>query len=194
MVFQKTYEEALEKARSKPQKPRKPLARGKTLRQGNVGSGSPGRKGTLKATSTAGGKKAKKTKRKKLPSRKRVIAILDSLTSRIVRLRDRVCVQCGTTESLTCGHLLSRRSHATRWDLANCFAQCWPHNFAHGSHSPYPYFRWFIGRYGQESFDALYAKWAKGQKFSTPELREMAEEYKSIHAKMLLSHQADDTA
>lgn len=121
-----------------------------------------------------------KPKRKNLPSRAKLVRTLDTLTSQIVRLRDGRCVQCGTTEKLTCGHVLSRRSHATRWSLLNCHAQCWPHNFAHGSHSPVPYFQWFIKQFGQPIFDDMYREWAKGRKFSTPELREMVTEYETM--------------
>lgn len=168
------------------QKPRKPLAR-RSIKRISVLAPPEGVEGEKPARTLPKGlkasrskpRKAKKAKRDKLPSRKRTIKILDDLVSQIVRLRDGACVQCGTVEKLTCGHVLSRRSHATRWDLENCFAQCWSHNFAHGAHSPYPYFKWFIGQFGQEAFDALYAKWAKGQKFSTPELRAMIPDLQS---------------
>lgn len=140
----KTYQDALERARKRPVKPRAQLAR---------------------------------KSRAKLMTRKRAIKVLDELTSKIVRLIGGACVQCDSTEKLTCGHVLSRRSHATRWSFDNCFVQCWPCNFAHGSRSPVPYFRWYVRTFGQETFDALYTKWSKGQKFSTPDLRTMVQEY-----------------
>lgn len=189
MAFNQTYDEALTKARSKPSRPRKPMSRGtrglnggsfasKTSQAGFSGKPTNGpKRGSLgrgKATEAKG-----KGKQKKLMTRKRAVKVLDGLTSQIVRLRDGKCVQCGTTEKLTCGHVLSRRSHATRWDLNNCFAQCWPHNFAHGSYSPVPYFQWYVITFSQETFDALYLKWSKGQKFSTPELRSMVVEYQA---------------
>lgn len=162
-----TYSEALARRLERPQKARKPLKRTTSLKA---------RPPRHKAVSGS-----KKPKRAKLPTRKALIKRLDTLTSQIVRLRDGCCVQCGSVENLTAGHVLSRRSHSVRWDVSenggNVWCQCWPCNFRHGSNSPIPYFQWYVRRFGQARLDILYLVWAKGRKFSNPELRAMIDHY-----------------
>ena len=180
----KSYEEALSRAESRPQKPRKPLARKSSLRSRvPVGSKSVP-ECTLRANkgiSAKGRAGKKKSKKPKLMSRKRAIKVLDDLTSRIVRARDGCCVVTGSTDQLTCGHIFSRRSMATRFDISedgNCHAQSWASNFRH-TFDTHPYYRWYIQKFGLDAFDALHARWAKGKKISTPELREMIVEYQA---------------
>lgn len=96
-------------------------------------------------------------KKPRKPSRKSLRAKLDKLVSEIVRLRDGKCVLCGSTFHLQCGHLFTRTNLSTRWDLGNCFAQCAGCNIRH-EHDPWPFYKWYIGRYGQEAFDKLYEK------------------------------------
>jgi len=38
------------------------------------------------------------------------------------------CWICGSTKQITCGHFVSRRYMATRWDFQNCRAECWSCN------------------------------------------------------------------
>jgi hypothetical protein len=124
--------------------------------------------------------KKKKPKRDKLPSRAKLVKELDRLTSLIVRARDNgKCVLCGSAERLQCGHIFGRRSHGARFDIApngNCHAQCSGCNQRH-NYEPWRYYRWFIGRFGQEVFDAMYTRWTKGHKYSRRELIEMVAEY-----------------
>jgi Bacteriophage Lambda NinG protein. len=177
----KTYESALEKAQNRPVRPRKPLARKSSLKgNGLPGSGNVSER-TLHANKGISAKGRASKKRTKLPSRKKLIQTLDSLTSQIVRLRDRCCVLCSTTERLQCGHIFGRRSHGARFDITdngNCHVQCAGCNQRH-NYDPNRYFRWYINRFGQESFDELYTRWAKGRKYSQPELREMITRYQT---------------
>lgn len=92
---------------------------------------------------------------------------LDTIVSKLVIARDKKCVQCGSTEKLTCGHLFSRRHKSTRWDLINCNCQCWPCNFGHGLDTS-KYTRWFLDHYGVDIWNALedryrtIRKWTRG--------------------------------
>ena len=72
---------------------------------------------------------AKKTKRQRL------IAKLDEVFSIYIRLRDAdkngnvTCFTCGKKEywkgkGMQCGHFMSRKHLATRWDETNCQVQC----------------------------------------------------------------------
>lgn len=181
----KTYEIALERARSRPSKPRKPLARGKGLKSAQ---NAVGLKRGPKNTITAKGRDAKKAKRKKMPSRKSLIVKLDSLTSQIVRLRDGGrCVlfginqNCLGSERLQCGHIFGRRSHGARFDIevgGNTAAQCANCNQLH-NYRPWVFYRWFIGLYGQETFDAMYTRWSRGQKYSRSDLIALIAEYQT---------------
>lgn len=51
---------------------------------------------------------------------------LDAVFSRYVRsIHPKRCYTCGKyTETLQCGHFVSRQYLATRWDLNNCRPQC----------------------------------------------------------------------
>lgn len=49
---------------------------------------------------------------------------LDRVFSIWIRKRDRNCITCGSIKQLQCGHFVSRRFFATRWDEKNCAAQC----------------------------------------------------------------------
>lgn len=136
-----------------------------------------------------------------MPSRRSLVKKLDTLTSLIVRLRDGGrCVlfginqNCLGTERLQCGHIFGRRSHGARFDIeagGNTAAQCANCNIKHNAHQ-WVFYRYYIDKYGQESFDALYRRWAKGRKYSTPELRDLVGEYQKTYAKMLTSHQTDE--
>ena len=110
--------------------------------------------------------------------RKRIVKKLDAVVSKYIRLRDKKCVQCGKQENLSNGHVFSRRSYSTRWDVSedgNCHTQCWGCNFSHGKDN-YDYYRWYIDKFGQERFDELRLEYRGSVKFTTVELEELYEE------------------
>lgn len=125
-----------------------------------------------------------KSKRKPKSERKKLVDALDSIVSLIVRARDKRCVQCGTRERLTNGHLFSRNAYSTRWNLINCNCQCQGCNLTH-DHDPYPYQEWWKKKYGEEEYHKLYQKWARttDHHWSNMELRELLEEMKTIYAR-----------
>ena len=113
-------------------------------------------------------------KKSKQP-RKKVIAEMDKIVSEYVRLRDGRCVVCGSTEKLGCGHLLSRRLLATRWDICadgNCHTQCWPCNFKH-TMDPHQYRSWYVRQFGLEAFEEMYARAHAGVYWGVVALRDM---------------------
>ena len=66
-----------------------------------------------------------------------LVADLDKVFSIFIRLRDlnnedvSFCVTCGkpmTLKTSQCGHFISRRHFATRWEEKNCAAQCYACN------------------------------------------------------------------
>lgn len=116
-------------------------------------------------------KKGKPDKPKTVPAktrRKRLVAKLDEITSLYVRARDGRCVQCGSTEHLTNGHLITRAHYALRWDVrpdGNCHGQCWPENSYH-ERNPHPFTSWYVKTFGAEAYQKLVAsdvprKWSE---------------------------------
>jgi hypothetical protein len=92
--------------------------------------------------------------RSKKPERKRLEAALDKVVSQIVIARDGRCVTCGTTEGLTCSHLIVRGKRLLRWDLTNCNCMCFSCNFRHNNF-PHFYTRWFIKFYGLDIYEQI---------------------------------------
>lgn len=125
-------------------------------------------------------------------TRKGIIRALDKIVSQIVRARDKSCIQCGTTLSLTCGHLFSRVAYSTRWDLSNCYAQCLSHNLAH-EYDPYPMTKAVKNKWKEiidvvadknrdrivdEQMEELHLKYVTPHKYKDFELLEMLEQFK----------------
>jgi len=117
--------------------------------------------------------------RKIRASRKTLVKKLDKLVSQIVRLRDKKCIQCGTTEKLTCGHLYSRAAYSTRWNLGNCYAQCWPHNFKH-EFDWKPMLDAIVNRMGQEYVDELHREYKTPVILKDFMLEEMVKQFEVI--------------
>src|SRR5438045_3702306 len=103
---------------------------------------------------------------------------LDTLVSLIVRKRDGKCVMCGSDQRLQCGHVFSRVHLSTRWDLENCHTQCASCNYKHELDA-WPYYRWFISKFGQKRFDDLYEKHNQIEKLKDFQLEEMLEGFKN---------------
>jgi hypothetical protein len=71
----------------------------------------------------------------KKPKRKTLVKNLDDIFSKYIRLKNAdkngfcTCVTCGkkgywTKDNIHCGHFISRKHYATRWDERNVSAQC----------------------------------------------------------------------
>ena len=117
----------------------------------------------------------------KKASRKTLIKKLDTIVSKIIRTRTKLCVQCGSRENLTNGHIFSRRHHSLRWDIredGNCHTQCWGCNYKH-SYDNYDYYKWYEERYGSMAFETLRAEYRQTKKRSNVELEELYEYMKN---------------
>jgi len=114
----------------------------------------------------------------KLSPRKKLVKELDRVVSLYIRARDGECVVCGSTQRLTNGHLFSRNSHSTRWDITddgNCHCQCVSCNFSH-EFCPYPFERWYQKKFGMKKYDDLYFRFHQSVKFKDYQLQEMIDE------------------
>ena len=113
--------------------------------------------------------------------RQKIVKKLDKIVSEIVRKRDKVCVQCGGDYRLGAGHVFSRVHYATRWDVSekgNVFCQCWKCNFRH-VRDQYPYFKWYMDKFGVNQFKLLRRKHNEVTKLSTPQLEKIYEKLKA---------------
>ena len=120
--------------------------------------------------------------KKRTESRSKLVKKLDSIFSQYIRLRDdnKGCVTCGDIkpwkEMQNC-HFYTRGRQPTRWDETNCHSGCYRCNvILKGNYIKYTIY--MMDRYGREVVDGLERKSLSGVKISTPELREMIEEYK----------------
>ncbi len=119
-------------------------------------------------------------------SRKTLIKKLDTLVSKYIRERDQFCVQCGKTESLTNGHIFSRRHYSTRWDISddgNCHCQCWGCNYKH-SYDNYEYYKWYEKKFGIEKFEELRGKYRQSKKYTNVDLEELYEKIKEKYEQL----------
>lgn len=90
--------------------------------------------------------------KKKKSTRSKLEKELDIAWSEYVRGRDKRCMFCGGSSVLAAHHAFGRVHKATRWDVMNGVALCWPcHQFrAHGD--PCGFREWFAGHVGQDQY------------------------------------------
>ena len=123
---------------------------------------------------------AKKTDRQKIVDK------LDAIVSKIVRLKELVCVICSSNYKNGAGHIFSCGSYSTRWDITpdgNVHNQCWSCNYRH-VRDQYPYFNWYIKKFGQDKFDELRRKFKTTAKYKTFELEELFNKLKEVYDKI----------
>jgi 5-methylcytosine-specific restriction endonuclease McrA len=103
--------------------------------------------------------KIPKQPRRRKTDRKILIAELDKLFSRLVRLEAKGhCEVCGrpkTFEELACCHIFSRKNLNTRWDKKNAFGGCWQCHLQFAHKEPIRFYDWVRERLGDEEFKKL---------------------------------------
>lgn len=109
-------------------------------------------------------------------NRKKIIVELDKYFSLIVRKIGK-CFICGSTENLTCGHLITRVNYSTRWDFENAECLCLKCNYKHEFH-PEIFIELYIEKYGFEKYKNIIAKSKQIKKFQNFELIELLEKFK----------------
>ena len=126
-------------------------------------------------------------KQKKLrASRSTLIKKLDAIVGDIVKKRDGGCVTCpiwrevyksrskpwSGSSILEPGHLFSRVSFSTRWNLNNVFCQCRNCNLLH-ENDTYAFTKFYLDNFGQKKYDELHALYSGTKKFLGFELETM---------------------
>jgi len=119
-----------------------------------------------------------KNKKDRKPSRQKLKSELTQIFNKYIRLKgNNTCVECGSQNNTTAGHVFSCVNLSTKWDEMNVFVQCAGCNFRH-EYDPYPYFNWYINKFGKDKFDQLYIKHKLTVKFSNSDLQTMINIYK----------------
>ena len=94
-------------------------------------------------------------KKKKQQSLAAITKRLDIVVSKIVRIRDKRCVTCGSTDSPQAGHFESRGHYGTRWDLSNVHQQCASCNL-YLKRNMVEYYKFIQKTYGEKYPDTLH--------------------------------------
>ena len=128
-------------------------------------------------------------KKKKTPTRSKLVKELDRVFSIFIRLRDKdkPCVTCPVRkewkEMQNC-HFYSRGKIPTRWDEYNCHSGCYRCNvLLKGNYIEYT--KYMIDTYGREFVDDLGIKANSGVKIPTSVIVDMIAEYKAKVDEML---------
>ena len=93
------------------------------------------------------------------------------------------CVTCGTVKEvkqLQCGHFMSRKHYATRWDEDNCQVQCYTCNVMRYGEQ-YKFGLYLNATYNKDKAEELLIQSKQTLKLSDFELEEMIEKYKIIN-------------
>lgn len=123
----------------------------------------------------------------RLKSRKSIVKKLDTIFSQYIRLRKTKggvseCYTCGKKDhwkKLQCGHFMSRKHYATRWDELNCQVQCYKCNI-HGYGEQFRFGQRLNKEYGDDTADILESKCRNIAKFDNGDLLALIDYYKSL--------------
>lgn len=119
--------------------------------------------------------------------RKNIVKELDKIFSLYIRQRKSKnniaeCYTCGKKDhykNLQCGHFISRKHYATRWNETNCQVQCYVCNVARYGEQ----FKFGINlnsEYGKKTAENLLSVSRLVVKFSNIELLEKIKHYKNL--------------
>lgn len=79
-----------------------------------------------------------------------------------------------------CFHFFSRVNYATRWMVTNAIGSCAGCNLKM-EYAPYEFYKWYADRFGQDLLDEVNREHHKIAKFSTADLKEIADKYKKMY-------------
>jgi len=89
--------------------------------------------------------------KRKTPQQKRsaLTKKADILFSKVIRLRDKWCQECGTPNDLQCAHIWPRRTYfSVRFEEMNAVALCAAHHLFF-THRPAHWYKWVEGYLGK---------------------------------------------
>ena len=119
------------------------------------------------------------------PSRKTLIAQLDTLCGLVVKRRDKmkngVCIICKARPIQVWYHIIPRASHMTRWDLRASVGACAPCNMGEKWHR-LAYRHKHVEIFGREIIEELEALSRQRSHFSIADLIEKRDEFMAMLA------------
>ena len=119
---------------------------------------------------------------KKQTKRQTLMTALKTEHSLYIRSKGNRCVVCGSYDNLQCGHIFTCSHLSTRWDLeydGDCHIQCGGCNLKH-ENDAYPYYNWYINKFGKDKFDKLHIRHMTIKKYSIPDLEDLLERIKQL--------------
>ncbi len=88
---------------------------------------------------------------------------LDKLFSQYIRLRDKVCQRCGSSNGLQTSHFWGRVRKSVRYDEENACLLCFGcHHYFHAN--PAEHTAWFQKHLGERAFELLQVRATRPQK------------------------------
>lgn len=79
----------------------------------------------------------------------------DTLFSRFIRARDKVCQKCKKTPASQCAHIFSRNNQTTRWDEKNAVGMCYYCHLMWGHREPAEFMEWIEKYLGKIELEKL---------------------------------------
>ena len=128
-----------------------------------------------------------------MSERKKLVARLDRIFSKYIRLRDADhagyvnCWTCGKTKHYTkldAGHFQTRAKYSTRWDKMNVKPQCKGCNMVNGGQQ-YMFGLNLDRAYGEGTAEEIVRRSNQTRKFSDEELKDMIRHYSQLVNKLL---------
>lgn len=120
-----------------------------------------------------------KPKRRKASPFKAALHYADMWFSRLIILRDKRCVTCGSTDRLQCSHVFRRVRYATRWCMDAAYAQCARCHVFHHRQDETPLRTYAWQRVGQDRMDELYQQSRTTADFSADTIKAFGDSFRS---------------
>ena len=120
------------------------------------------------------------TRKKGKDDRSRIIRALDTVTPKIVKLRDNYqCQRCGSVAAKARGlhsaHIYGRRDFRLRWDLLNLITLCCGCHVGWGHGNPIAFQEWFKGKWPHRMYYLAAKRREPVRPVRTPELADILE-------------------
>src|SRR3990167_3597477 len=108
-------------------------------------------------------------KAKKKPPRQKLVKTLDTQSSKICRIKAKVCQKCLKAPESQAAHIFSRWKMSTRWEQDNLIAMCFYCHIFWSHREPAEFTLWVQERMGMEKFNDLRKRAETIKQWSVPE-------------------------
>jgi hypothetical protein len=119
----------------------------------------------------------KPKKRKKSPH-KAAVKYCDEWFAQFIKLRDKRCVTCGSTDNLQCSHIFQGRHESTKWRDDCAYTQCKGCHHSFHVKSQMPLLRYAERQVGHDWLDYLWELNNKTVKHTSDEIMAIGDKYR----------------